>query len=318
MPRLSIVIPCLGGAAEFDGTLVSVLTNRPADCEVLVVHTEEYDDPYKLRGEVRFIESAGESLCELVNQAVDVAAGEVLHIVGCGLEVGEGWTAAAVAQFNDPEVATVSPVILGSDREAIEAAGVSWTIGGTRRVVTDRRIILPGSGRLRARVHGPTLAAAFYRRDVLVALGGFDTALGDELADVSAALDVQALGRLHVCEPTAQLVRVHDRSLGPLSAIAEGRGAERVFWHHAIRRGLTFSVVLHSLGVAADVAGRGLSLSSLKFLAGRMIASVEFGAITRHEQRLAAASERLKELAELRSAVRKTPKEKEAARRRAA
>ena len=69
VPRLSIVIPCLGGAADFDGTLVSVLQNRPADCEVLVLHTEPYDDPYGLRNEVRFMESRG-SLVDLLNVAV--------------------------------------------------------------------------------------------------------------------------------------------------------------------------------------------------------------------------------------------------------
>jgi len=56
VPRLSIVIPCLGGAAEFDATLVSVLQHRPADCEVLVIHNEPYDDPYALGHEVRFVE----------------------------------------------------------------------------------------------------------------------------------------------------------------------------------------------------------------------------------------------------------------------
>ena len=55
VPRLSIIIPCLGGGAEFDGTLVSVLQNRPADCEVIVAHTDDYGDPYALRGEVEFV-----------------------------------------------------------------------------------------------------------------------------------------------------------------------------------------------------------------------------------------------------------------------
>src|SRR5437773_6639777 len=89
VPRLSIIIPCLGGAAEFDATLVSVLQNRPTDCEVLVLHTEPYDDPYSLGDEVRFIESHAGSLVELLNIGVEQASGEVLHIVGCGLEATE-------------------------------------------------------------------------------------------------------------------------------------------------------------------------------------------------------------------------------------
>ena len=81
MTRLSIVIPCLGGASDFDDTLVSVLQNRPADCEVLVAHREPYDDPYALSGEVQFIESQSDSLAALLNTALDQASGEVLHVM---------------------------------------------------------------------------------------------------------------------------------------------------------------------------------------------------------------------------------------------
>src|SRR4029079_2160236 len=96
VPRLSIIIPCLGGGAEFDGTLVSVLQNRPADCEVLVAHSEPYDDPYDLRGEVHFIEVPAASLVERLTDALDAASGEIVHIIGCGLEARESWTAPAL------------------------------------------------------------------------------------------------------------------------------------------------------------------------------------------------------------------------------
>ena len=65
MPRLTILIPCVGGAAAFDATLVSVLQHRPADCEVLLVHTEPYDDPYDLAGEVQFLRT--DRSCKLVD-----------------------------------------------------------------------------------------------------------------------------------------------------------------------------------------------------------------------------------------------------------
>jgi len=57
VPRLSIVIPVLGDPRKLDDTLVSVLENRPAHCEILVVHNEPYDDPYQLSNEVCFIEA---------------------------------------------------------------------------------------------------------------------------------------------------------------------------------------------------------------------------------------------------------------------
>jgi hypothetical protein len=78
------VIPCQGGAAEFDGTLVSVLQNRPADCEIVVVHRDPYDDPYGLGSEVRFIRSDGHQLVGLANLGIEQARGEVVHLLGCG------------------------------------------------------------------------------------------------------------------------------------------------------------------------------------------------------------------------------------------
>src|SRR5206468_2200743 len=168
---------------------------RPADCEVLVVHTEPYDDPYGLAHEVRFIESRG-SLVDLLNVAVHQASGEVLHVVGCGLEATEGWTTAALAHFEDADVASVSPLIVSCGEQHIIAGGVRWSLGGARKVVNDDRLFRPGAGRLRASILGPALSAAFYRREVLAALDGFDPAIGDRLADVNLALALRSLGRL--------------------------------------------------------------------------------------------------------------------------
>jgi hypothetical protein len=308
VPRLSIIIPCIGGAAEFDGTLVSILQNRPADCEVLVVHTEPYNDPYSLQGEVRFIEAeftpAQESLVGLLNLAVEEAQGEVLHLVGCGLEVIENWTEAALEHFCDPEVAAVSPAIVKTERQSLVAAGIYWSLGGSRRVVSDGRVIERGSGRLRSRIQGPTLTAAFYRRDVIAALGGFDAQMGDQLADVSMALDIQALGRLHVCEPASRLVEVSHRQDSLAAGFTAGRASERLFWRHAHQRGISASLAMHGCSVAAGAIFDRPS-RFLTSLAGRSLAWLEIGAATRHEQRIAAASERLKELAELRASVRK-------------
>src|SRR5436305_571247 len=114
VPRLSIIIPCLGGAAEFDGTLVSVLQNRPADCEVLV------------------------------------------------------------------------------------------------------------------------------------ALGGFETAFGDELADVAIALAIQSLGRLHVAEPASQLLHRSAPTQSPPAGFVTARSAERLFCRSAAAHGWTAALALHA------------------------------------------------------------------------
>jgi len=315
VPRLSIVIPCQGGAAEFDATLVSVLQNRPANCEVLVVHTERYDDPYGLAAEVDFQRASCHSLAGLINAGLAQARGEIVHVLGCGLEATEGWTAAATAHFDDADVAAVSPLIVGPDGQSVVAAGVQFTRGGRRKLVTDRRVLQAGAGRLRASVLGPLLTAAFYRRDVLAALDGLDESIGDELADVEAALSIRALGHLHVCEPAARIVRNVDSSSAlPASGFAAGRAAERLFWRHAASRGAALSLVLHFFAVLSA----GLSLRSVAGLAGRMLAWAEFGSAARYEKKLEGAREQLDELAELRVTIRLPEKRSPAAVRRAA
>ena len=54
MARLAIVITDGGSIESLESTLVSVLENRPPDCEVLVALAGPYADPYELSGEVRF------------------------------------------------------------------------------------------------------------------------------------------------------------------------------------------------------------------------------------------------------------------------
>ncbi len=44
-PRLSIIVPYCRDEAAFETTLVSVLENRPNQCEVLVPHDGSYQDP---------------------------------------------------------------------------------------------------------------------------------------------------------------------------------------------------------------------------------------------------------------------------------
>jgi hypothetical protein len=304
VPRLSIVIPCLGGAAEFDGTLVSVLQQRPADCEVLVVHTAAYDDPYDLAGEVRFLQRpAQRQVVELINEGLAAAAGEIVHVLGCGLEASEGWTQPALQHFDDPDVAAVSPLVLHGDSQ-IAAAGVRYSLGGTRRVVADRRLLSPGTGRLRAGILGPTLAAGFYRRNVLAALDGFDVQMGDYLADVDLALSLKSLGRLHVCEPASRLVQAANvNAHGAHCGFNSGRAAQRMFRRHAGGQSAA-ALALYPFSLAGDLVRQGLGFSAAVSLVGRVAAALELGQASQQQERIDRATQRLEELAELRATIR--------------
>jgi hypothetical protein len=295
VPRLTILIPCVGGAAEFDATLVSVLQHRPDDCEVLLVHTEPYDDPYDLTGEVNFFRvDDSTNLVQLINEGVNAADGQIVHLLGCGLEVTEGWTDAAVERFDEADVAAVSPLVLDSDRETLVAAGVRWTAGGARRVVADSRILHGGSARLRAGIEGPTLAAGFYRREVMQALGGFDANLDERYADVDLALAIAALDLRSICEPASRVVQTSaagdDLRRWPFS---RGRSAERLFWRHAEARGKLPSLVMHPFSWVGDLLATRSPFGTLLAHAGRCFSLLEVGAVQQHERRIAEAREQL-------------------------
>ena len=134
MPRLSIVIPCPRDAECFEATLASVLQNRPDDCEILVVQPRPYNDPYRLAGEVLFLEAPRDcSLVALINTGVRCATGAVVHVLTCDVEVKDGWSDFILSHFRDRSVGSVSPVLLCRDDAGQTATrGVSYGAGGRR------------------------------------------------------------------------------------------------------------------------------------------------------------------------------------------
>ncbi len=100
MTRLSILIPCIQEAGCFEATLASVLRNRPEECEVLVVQSRSYDDPYDLKDEVRFVQAPADgTLVDLVNFGINAAVGDIVHLLSCDTEVSEGWTRTGITAF---------------------------------------------------------------------------------------------------------------------------------------------------------------------------------------------------------------------------
>lgn len=288
MPRLSILIPCLGGSAEFDGTLVSVLQNRPPKSEIIVVHTAAYDDPYDLAEEVQFVRRPTESsLVQLINAGLDAASSPFVHVLACGLEASEGWSDAALAHFADDEVAAVVPAVMSADGSRLVAAGVRFSAGGIRCVLRNQKLLMGGSGHLRANIAGPTLSAGFFRRDLLVAMGGLNRHAGDQLADVDLALTLADLELRAVFEPASQVVQVAESTeMASGSAFTRGRAAERLFWRNAARRGLPVALAMHPLAVLAD----------LPSVLGRLVALVEVGSTARHQMLMAKIGAQLAEM----------------------
>lgn len=287
VPRLSIVIPCLGGAAEFDETLVSVLQNRPSRCEVLVVHAQPYDDPYGLKDEVRFIRVSGRpSLVQLANTGLEAAQGDIVHLLGCRLSTNEGWTETALEHFDDEAVAAVSPLIVDAVHGQVAAAGVNCSLAGSRQIV-GRGVEIKNTRRVsRLQAAGPTLDAGFYRREVLLALGGWQETLS-EVADADLAQSLAALELKTVVDTDCVL---HERSPAlRQGGFAHGRALERLFWRQASvgQRGL--AILLHMLAVMVDFTLRVPKGDAVTTLIGRAVGILHAGKMAKYATQLAEA-----------------------------
>ncbi len=288
-PLLSIVIPAPADTSALENTLVSVLENRPADCEVVVALGREYDDPWNIRDEVRFVHAPpGSSLVGCTNLGVAASAGRVVHILAAGWLATEGWTDAAVARLSGGHVGAVVPLgVAAHDRDAIISAGIRQTLGGRRvPVVSERRPLREESvGTLASRAPmTPALEAGFWRADVLAAAGpGFSTACGDTNADVDIVADIRALGMDVVLEPMSRVVVGAERRTP--SAFMAGLHAERLFWRSLSGTAIVPAVLFH----VAEVVRHAVAvapLGTLPMLAGRLAALMQFGSYVSRARQL--------------------------------
>lgn len=297
MTRLSIVIPCLGPCEQFEDTLASVLQHRPDRSEIIVAHRRAYADPYHLRGEVAFSHVESASLVDLINDAVQDARGEVIHVLAAGTEVRDGWTHWALRHFADPRIVAVAPLVLKQTAPGrMETMGVSYTLGGGR-ISVGHDLAIPDHHALLDEVLGPSLLAGFFSKDALLALGGFCRDVGDELADLDLALSLRDLGCRSVQEPKCQVAYapLHGgRNL--LGAVSRGWGAEALFWRHWVREGRAASLLAHPVATLVDaIRHEGIIAGGLKLL-GRTLGLASIRASSNYEQQLSAAAELLGDL----------------------
>jgi hypothetical protein len=203
----------------------------------------------------------------------------VVHVLAPGVDVEEGWAQKALAHFHDLRVAAVSPVVLEpGPRGRVVAAGVDYGAGGTPTVC--RR--LPKSP-VAAPVLGPAPLAGFYRRSVLELVGGFETALGDELSTVDVALQCRYLGFRAMLEPECRVFSSPRRfAAGGYQA---GLSAERLFLRNADGPGWAKTMAVHALAVAAQSACM-MPWTAVSQLSGRLKAWTEWRAIREHRAHL--------------------------------
>jgi hypothetical protein len=286
VPRLAIVICAVGNIESLETTLVSVLENRPDDCEIVVALNAPYADPYDLADEVRFLApEAGGSTSAAINRALTVVRAPFVHLVASGCRVREGWAEAALLRFGDRQVASVVPLVWdGQASGRLLAAGVGYRPSG-RRVLIGRGLTTL-EAQLQHHIIGPCGFAGFYRKAALDFVGGFCPRLSWRQADADVALALRHAGFSVAIEPRSNLeaTRASDACPGPyLHSLSD----ERLFWRNWTGPARKRALAGHLARVALELGGALGRPRMAAHLWGRLRGALEIIGHARHRRALA-------------------------------
>ena len=274
MPQISIVIPHLGQTELLEQTLVSVLQNRPRDCEVLVPHSG-YADPYKLNDEVHFIEIPRRaSVSYGFNAAIEQCNSEVVHWLSNGAEVEEGWCDWAIAHFQDPYVGCVTPLVVErQDRTQIISAGLTADLFFRKKTIA-RGLKNPQKLK-RLDPVGPTFIGAFYRKSALQQIHKLET-FGASTIDLEIALALREMGFESKLETDCQVM--WDSSLtAAVSPLRSGLEMQRTIWRYAALDGPLKSLLVTAAAATLEIGTGILNPANLLRVCGRLAALTEIG-----------------------------------------
>lgn len=269
MPRLSCILPVMDRVAEMEPTLISLLENRPADCEILLVLTTPYDDPYELGSEVRFLQAPPRSdMLAAVNFALAQVQSPFIHLLNVGLAVTPHWADRALAHFADPHIAAVAPAICDvADQATIlsggweyDRSGGPWQLGAAElsEQVNEEAAILSLQKKSAARsIIGPLYQAAFYRTMALELLGGrLPTACGTTWSDVDLGLMLHYIGYDAVVEKSSVVLgTTHAIERTPGIGYTSGRHSEELYFRNSAHASWLDVLVRHPLQVVGELCG---------------------------------------------------------------
>jgi cellulose synthase/poly-beta-1,6-N-acetylglucosamine synthase-like glycosyltransferase len=244
MHRFSIIIPLLGDRRLFDDTLASVLRYQPEASQIIVVHDGTYDNPHQIQDEVDLVtSSSGGGLIRCFNSALNEATGETIALLRPGIQLKDGWSLPIQTAFQDPQVASVSPMIVQpGERALMVAAGINKGSGYRRQIIGSKTKIAPRTLR-RISPLGPTTWAAFYRRESIAQLGVCGEEMQAHYLDVDLALSLETIGyRCEFCPDC--VVEIEEPALiTDELVLPHGSSAQRAFRRHGSNESLAQSLL---------------------------------------------------------------------------
>jgi GT2 family glycosyltransferase len=301
-PSLSVIIPSHNRPDLLRVCLASVTHHAPPGSEILVVDdgspggevaavTERFSGVRVLRQGQRG------GFCVAANAGVRAALHPVVELLNDDTEVTPGWAEAALARFADPAVAAVAPLVLRGrpDRPGafrVDSAGDRYFVGGVAGKRGHGEVLGPEHLRP-GPVFGASASSAFYRREALLAVGGFCESFGAYFEDVDLSFRLHWAGYRVFYEPAARVWHLGAASHGRRDRRLleqQARNEERVFWRNLPRGLLLRALPLHLAVLAGKALRRWREGSLLPFLRGRLGVLTEVRELARHRRGLRARS----------------------------
>ena len=200
-PRVSVIVSAYNAAATLDECLASLeIVNYP-DYEVILVDDGSTDATAEIGRRypfVRLIQTANQGLSAARNVGLHAATGEIVAYTDADVRVDPEWLAYLVRPFMDPQVAAAGgPAIVPPDDHWF-AQCVARAPGSPTHILLDDRVA----------EHVPGCNCAF-RREALVAIGGFNPIFLRAGDDVDVCWRIQAEGWLVGFSPAALVWHRH-------------------------------------------------------------------------------------------------------------
>ncbi|HEX2034016.1 MAG TPA: glycosyltransferase family 2 protein [Chloroflexota bacterium] len=200
--RISLYVPCYNGAAWLAECLDALLAQTHPFDELLVVDDGSTDQSAAIvrryeacaagAGRVRLVQHPRNlGLAVARNTALGAASGELVASVDADVKVTPTWLGRLLAAFDSPRVAAVGGRLVEGRQDHLADR---WRAAHMAQHAGDFPLRNP-----------PALAGAnsAVRRDIVVALGGYETAFRTNYEDVDLQQRLQAAGYLTRYEPGA-------------------------------------------------------------------------------------------------------------------
>ncbi len=208
---ISVVIPNWNGRRWLPGCLAALAAQERAADEVIVVDNGSRDGSLEyLRDEHPQVQvvalSDNTGFAHAANLGLHVAAGEFAALINTDVELAPDWLARTTGALEaHPEAASVACKMLSlRDPQIVDDAGDVLRRDG---VCEQRGRFGPDDGRWDepGEVFGACAGAALYRRDAVLAAGGFHEPYFAYLEDVDVALRLRLAGWTCRYEPVVAL-----------------------------------------------------------------------------------------------------------------